>query len=389
MPIHSPSWMNDELQAFRDTVRRFCERELLPNQARWMEQGRVDREVWLKAGEAGLLCPGISMDYGGGGGNFLHEVVAFTEQTRMLCTGMGNAVHSGMVSHYIDNCASEDQKRKWLPKLSSGEFIGSLAMTEPGVGSDLQKIRTKAVRDGDEYVISGSKTYITNGANANFICLVVKTDTGPDAGAKGISLVVVETDNVEGLRRGEPLNKIGMHAQDTCELFFDDVRVPVANLLGPKEGEGFRQLMTELPRERLVTAYTAHGAMERAIEETLAYTASRKAFGTPVLDFQNTRFKLAECEAKARVAGAYIDQCATMLSAGTLDTASAAIAKYWVTETCGQVVDECLQLHGGSGYMMEYPIAQLYQNVRAYRILAGTNEVMKELISRDMRKRVA
>ncbi len=207
MPIHSPSWMNDELQAFRDTVRRFCERELLPNQARWMEQGRVDREVWLKAGEAGLLCPGISMDYGGGGGNFLHEVVAFTEQTRMLCTGMGNAVHSGMVSHYIDNCASEDQKRKWLPKLSSGEFIGSLAMTEPGVGSDLQKIRTKAVRDGDEYVISGSKTYITNGANANFICLVVKTDTGPDAGAKGISLVVVETDNVEGLRRGETIEQ--------------------------------------------------------------------------------------------------------------------------------------------------------------------------------------
>ncbi|CAN7700073.1 acyl-CoA dehydrogenase family protein [Variovorax paradoxus] len=386
--MYRPSWMTAELETFRDTVRRFCEKELLPNEERWAAQRMVDREAWLKAGESGLLCPGISEEYGGGGGNFLHEAVAFSEQARMVASGLGNAVHSGMVAHYIDNWASEDQKRAWLPKMASGEMVGAIAMTEPGVGSDLQRIRTRAVRDGDHYVISGAKTYISNGQHANLVCVVVKTNPDPAAGAKGISIVVVETDKVEGFRRGRSLGKIGLHAQDTSELFFDEMRVPCANLLGSKEGEGFKQLMKELPRERLVTACAALGAMERAIEETLNYTSQRQVFGSTVLDMQNTRFTLAECETKTRLAAVFIDHCTVKLLNGELDLPTAAMAKYWVTEACGQVVDECLQLHGGAGYMMEYPIARLYQNVRVFRILAGTNEIMKELIARDLVKRV-
>jgi acyl-CoA dehydrogenase len=378
--------MTAELETFQDTVRRFCEQELLPNEERWTAQRMVDREAWLKAGECGLLCPGISDEYGGGGGNFLHEAVAFSEQARMVASGLGNAVHSGMVAHYIENWANENQKRAWLPKMASGELVGAIAMTEPGVGSDLQRIRTNAVRDGDHYVINGAKTYISNGQHAGLVCIVVKTD--PAAGAKGISIVVVETDKVEGFRRGRSLGKIGLHAQDTSELFFDDMRVPCANLLGPQEGQGFKQLMKELPRERLVTAFAALGAMERAVEEALNYTSQRQVFGSTVLDMQNTRFKLAECETKARLAAVFLDHCAARLLDGELDLPTAAMAKYWVTEACGQVVDECLQLHGGAGYMTEYPIARLYQNVRVFRILAGTNEIMKELIARDLVKRV-
>jgi len=386
--MHQPSWMTPELEALQDSARRFCETELAPNEARWCEQRCVDREVWFKAGQAGLLCPGIPEEYGGGGGNFLHEAVIFAEQARAVATGLGNSLHSGIVAHYIHNFASEAQKREWLPKMATGELVGGLAMTEPGTGSDLQSIRTRAIADGDDYVIDGAKTYITNGTTANLICLVVKTD--PAQRAKGLSIIVVETDKLAGgLRRGQPLHKIGMHSQDTCELFFDGMRVPRANLLGPEEGQGFRQLMKELARERLITAMMSLASMERAIEETLRFVAQRKVFGEPLLSMQNTRFKLAECQTLAEVAAAFVDRCATRLLAGQLDPATAAMAKWWVTDTCGKVVDECLQLHGGAGYMIEYPIARIYQNVRVHRILAGTNEIMKELVARDLEKRVA
>ncbi|MDO8704322.1 MAG: acyl-CoA dehydrogenase family protein [Sulfuricaulis sp.] len=384
--MHQASWMNPELETVRDNARRFYETELLPHEERWSRQQCVDREVWYKAAAAGLLCPGISEEYGGGGGNFLHEAVIFAEQGRMMCPGLGNALHSGIVAHYLDNFATEEQKREWLPKMASGELVGGLAMTEPGTGSDLQSIRTSAVRDGDHYVINGAKTYITNGTTANLICLVLKTD--PTKGGKGISIVVVETDKVKGLRRGSPLSKVGLHSQDTAELYFDDMHVPCANLLGPEEGQGFRQLMKELARERLITSLMSLACMERAIEETLAFTGARKVFGQSLLSMQNTRFKLAECETKATLAGAFLDQCANKLLIGQLDGTTAAMAKWWVTEACGQVVDECVQLHGGAGYMLEYPIARLYQNVRIHRILAGTNEIMKELIARDMEKRL-
>ncbi|MEO8299725.1 MAG: acyl-CoA dehydrogenase family protein [Burkholderiales bacterium] len=385
--MQQPSWMNAELESLRDGARRFYETELLPHEERWAQQQCVDRDVWFKAGAAGLLCPGISEEYGGGGGNFLHEAVIFSEQARMLCGGLGNSLHSGIVAHYIENFASEAQKREWLPKMASGELVGGLAMTEPGTGSDLQSIRTSAVKDGDDYVINGSKTYITNGATANLICLVLKTD--PTKGGKGLSIIVVETDKVEkGFRRGRILNKVGMHSQDTSELFFDDMRVPRANLLGAEEGQGFKQLMKELARERLITSLSSLACMQRAIEETLAFTAQRQVFGQSLLSMQNTRFKLAECETKAALASAFIDQCAEKLLVGQLDPGTAAMAKWWVTDACGQVVDECVQLHGGAGYMLEYPIARLYQNVRIHRILAGTNEIMKELIARDMEKRV-
>jgi acyl-CoA dehydrogenase len=378
--------MNAELEALRDSVRRFCVTELLPHEDRWSEQQCVDRDTWTKAAAAGLLCPGIAEQYGGGGGNFLHEAVILSEPARLLCPGLGNGVHSGIVAHYIQNFASEAQKLEWLPKMASGELIGGLAMTEPGTGSDLQSIRTHAVRDGSDYVINGAKTYITNGSTANLICLVLKTD--PNQGAKGISIVVIETDKVQGFRRGRTLSKIGLHSQDTAELFFDDMRVPRSHLLGTDEGQGFKQLMKELARERIITAMISLACMERAIEETLAFTAQRKVFGQSLLAMQNTRFKLAECETQATLAGAFLDQCAQKLLAGQLDAATAAMAKWWVTDACGEVVDECLQLHGGAGYMTEYPIARLYQNVRVHRILAGTNEIMKELIARDMERRV-
>lgn len=386
--MYQHTWMTPELESLRDSVRRFCLAELLPHEERWSQQQCVDRDTWYKAAGAGLLLPGIPAEYGGGGGTFLHEAVIFSEPIRLLCGGLGNSLHSGIVAHYIDNFASEAQKREWLPRMARGELIGGLAMTEPGTGSDLQGIRTHARRDGDHYVINGAKTYVTNGSSCNLICLVLKTD--PVQGARGVSLVVVETDKVaSGFRRGRTLHKIGLHSQDTAELFFDDMRVPVANLLGPEEGQGFKQLMKELARERLITALSSFACMERAVEETLSFTAQRKVFGQSLLSMQNTRFKLAECDTAVSLAGAFIDQCVQRLMSRTLDSATAAKAKWWVTDSCGKVVDECLQLHGGAGYMTEYPIARLYQNVRVHRILAGTNEIMKELIARDLEKRIA
>ncbi len=376
--------MTPELESFRDTVRRFYDKELVPNEDRWGRQQHVDREVWHKAGAAGLLCVGISEAYGGGGGNFMHEAILFYEQTRAIVPGLGNGVHTGIVAHYLENFGTEAQKHAWLPQMASGALVGALAISEPGAGSDVQAIQTRAVRQGDHYVVNGAKTFISNGQLADLVCVVVKTD--PAAGSRGISLLMVETAKVDGFRRGRVLEKIGMHAQDTSELFFDDMRVPCANLLGPEEGHGFRQLMKELPRERVVTAMSAQGSMDRAIAETLAYARERKLFGDTLFDFQNTRFKLAECQTKAAVSRAFIDRCIDQLARGELDATTAAMAKWWCTQTCGEIVDECLQLHGGYGYMTEYPIARIYQNVRIGRILAGSNEVMKELVARDMKR---
>ena len=294
--------MTPDLESFRDTVRRFYDKELVPNEERWGRQRHVDREVWRKAGAAGLLCVGISEAYGGGGGNFMHEAILFYEQTRAIVPGLGNGVHTGIVAHYIENFGSEAQKHEWLPKMASGELVGALAVSEPGAGSDVQAIQTRAVREDDHYLVNGAKTFISNGLLADLVCVVAKTD--PSAGSRGILLLMVETAKVRGFRRGRVLEKIGMHAQDTSELFFDDMRVPCANLLGMEEGQGFRQLMKELPRERVVTAMSAQGSMDRAIEETLAYARQRKLFGDTLFDFQNTRFKLAECQTKATVSRA-------------------------------------------------------------------------------------
>jgi len=376
-------WVTPELEDVRKTAKAFYQRELVPNEERWSEQQHVDREVWLKAGAAGLLCCSIAEEYGGGGGTFMHEALLFYEQSYAVAPGLGNGVHTGIVAHYLENFASETQKREYLPKMASGEMIGAIAMSEPGAGSDLQAFRTRAIRHGDHYVVDGSKTWISNGMMADLVLLVAKTD--PSKGASGMSILIVEPAKAPGFRRGRAIKKLGGHSQDTAELFFDDMHVPVENLLGPTEGQGFRQLMKELPRERLITAMGAQGAMDRAIDETVPYTMGRKMFGDALFGFQNTRFKLAECQTKATISRSFINACVAELARGELDGATAAMAKWWCTQTFGEIVDECLQLHGGYGYTTEYAIGRLYQNVRVSRILAGSNEVMKELVARDLK----
>jgi acyl-CoA dehydrogenase len=372
----------EELAIFRQTARRFFERECSPHIDRWERDGIVDREIWNKAGEYGLLCASIPAEYGGGGGNFAHEKVLIEEQVRAGVGGWGNAVHSGIVAPYVYHYGSEEQRRQWLPKLASGELVAAIAMTEPGTGSDLQSVRTTAKLDGNQYVINGSKTFITNGQHSGLVCVVAKTD--PKEGAKGVSLIVVETADAEGFRRGRNLEKIGHHAQDTSELFFDDVRVPTANLLGDREGLGFVQLMQQLPQERLIIAIQAVAAMERAVELTVAYTKDRKAFGKRLLDFQNTRFKLAEAKTAATVARSFIEHCTALLLEKKLDVQTAAMAKWWTTEQQCRVADECLQLFGGYGYMKEYPISRMWTDSRVQKIYGGTNEIMKELIGRSL-----
>lgn len=395
LPNFPSSWMNDEHRMLQDAVQRFFRERWVPRAAEWRAAGMMGRDTWREAGANGLLCAAMPAAYGGGGGDFGHDAVILLEQARANLSGFGGGLHSAIVAPYILHYGNEEQKQRWLPRMATGELVGAIAMTEPGTGSDLQNVRTVArrVKDGDHYLLSGQKVFITNGQNANLVIVVCKTDK--DQGAKGISLLVAEVENedgslVPGYRRGRNLDKIGMKAQDTSELFFDELRVPVANLLGGGdgkeglEGQGFFQLMQELPQERLIIAVSALGAMQRALDETLAYTKERKAFGKPVWDFQNTRFKLAEVQSHVLAAGALVDACMAAHLQGELDAARAALVKAWTTDLACKVMDECLQLFGGYGYMMEYPIAELYADARVARIYGGTNEIMKELASRFM-----
>jgi alkylation response protein AidB-like acyl-CoA dehydrogenase len=375
-----PAWSDDDVEAFRDLAHTFLAKECAPNEERWGEQQHIDREVWNKAGDVGLLCPSIPTEYGGGGGTFALEAVMMEEQTRTLSPSLGTSVHSTIVAHYINSYGNQEQKQRWLPRMASGELVGAVAMTEPGTGSDLQSVKTKAIRTGDEYVIDGSKTFITNGLLANLVVTVAKTD--PANAGKGISLVVVETDGLVGFSRGRVLKKIGQHGQDTAELFFDGVRVPAANLLGAEEGQGFIQLMQQLPQERLAIAVAAVAAIEGALALTIKYTKEREAFGKPIFNFQNTKFKLAEMATTAKIARVFLDDCIVKHLRGELDIPTASMAKWWTTQMQCDVADECLQFFGGYGYMAEYPISRMYTDSRIQKIYGGTNEIMKEIISR-------
>uniref|UniRef100_UPI003D8E28D9 acyl-CoA dehydrogenase family protein n=1 Tax=Gordonia sp. B7-2 TaxID=3420932 RepID=UPI003D8E28D9 len=377
------SWETDDLTALRDLARSFCEKEIKPNIEKFIEQHHVDRDLWNKAGELGLLCMSIPEEYGGGGGTFAHEAVLIEEQARIVDSSWGGNLHNGIIAHYLLAYGTEEQKKTWLPKMASGEVVGAIAMTEPGTGSDLQNVKTKAIRQGDEYVIDGSKTFITNGGQADLIIVVAKTDTAE--GAKGISLVLVEADR-EGFRRGRVLDKVGQRGQDTSELFFDGVRVPVSNLLSAdgQEGQGFVQLMQQLPQERLIIAVASVAGMETAVAQTITYTKERTAFGRPIFGFQNTKFKLAEAATETRIARVFVDDCITKHLEGKLDIPTVAMAKWWTSDRAMVVADECLQLFGGYGYMNEYPISRMWADGRVQKIYAGTNEIMKEIIARTL-----
>ena len=377
---HSP-WEDAELESFRGTVRRFVTDELAPREPAWQEARRVDSASWREVGAMGLLLCDVPEVYGGSGGTFAHDCVVFEEFAYAGVTSFGKHVHN-ICAHYVVRYGTEEQKRRWLPRLASGELVGAIAMSEPSAGSDLQGIRTRALRSGDAYVVDGSKTFISNGQVANLICVVVRTDAA--AGAKGISLLMVETDGLAGFRRGRTLDKIGLPGQDTSELFFDNCHLPRDNLLGGTEGTGFTQLMEELPYERTLVALTAVAVIERAVRITTEYTRERKAFGKALIDMQNTRFKLAEVKTIAHVGRVFIDSCIARYMAGTLDTATASMAKWWLTDMQCQTVDECLQLFGGYGYMRDYPIAQMYADARVQRIYGGSNEIMKEIIARTL-----
>ncbi|MEB8326548.1 acyl-CoA dehydrogenase family protein [Dietzia kunjamensis] len=378
---HQPLWMDSDLAALQDMARGFFVKECAPREEEWAHQQCVDRHTWRRAGEQGLLCLSIPEQYGGGGGSFAHEAVVAQAQAHSLTPSIGIGVHSVIVAHYILAYGTEDQKHTWLPRMASGEVIGAVAMTEPGTGSDLQAIKTKAVVDGDDYVIDGAKTFISNGFNADIVLTVCQTDKS--AGARGFSLIIVETGRA-GFSRGRNLKKMGLHGQDTCELSFSGVRVPRANLLGVAEGQGFAQLMQQLPQERLILGVSAVATMEKAVELTVAYTKERKAFGKTVFDFQNTRFTLAECATVVRVARSFLDECVGLHLAGELDADTAAMAKWWLTEQQNIIADRCLQLFGGYGYMDEYPISKIFADSRIQKIYGGTNEIMKEIISRSL-----
>ncbi|HEY0693254.1 MAG TPA: acyl-CoA dehydrogenase family protein [Kribbella sp.] len=363
--------------AFRETARAFCEKEILPHHDGWEEAGIVPRELWTAAGSAGLLGFMMPEQYGGGGSrDFRFNAVVIEEITRARASGPGFSLHADIVSGYLLDYASDEQKSRWLPRFCSGEMITAIAMTEPGAGSDLQGIQTTAIRDGDHYVLNGQKTFISNGILADLVLVVAKTD--PAAGYQGISLLVVER-GMEGFERGRNLDKIGLKAQDTAEMFFDDVRVPVSNLLG-EEGKGFIYLMEKLPQERLAIAVVAAAACERMLETTLQYVKDRTAFGRPIGSFQNSRFVLAELATETQIARVFVDRCIEELNAGTLTVSDAAMAKWWTTELQKKVADQCLQLHGGYGFMTEYPIAKAYLDTRVQTIYGGTTEIMKEII---------
>jgi len=367
-------------EAFRDSVRRFIEREIIPHHAAWEDQGYVDREVWRKAGENGLLCLTMPEEYGGAGVDKLFSIVQIEELTRAGCSGIGFGLHSEIVAPYLLRYGTEEQKQRWLPRLANGEMIGAIAMSEPAAGSDLQAVKTTALRRDDHYVLNGSKTFITNGWHADLVIVVAKTN--PEAGAKGTSLLVVER-GMPGFEKGQRLKKLGLKAQDTSELFFDNVKVPLENLLGG-ENSGFVSLMQELPWERLQIAIAAVASAQIAIDRTIDYVKERKAFGQAVASFQNTRFTLAELQTQVQVARVFVDRCIELLMKRELDAATASMAKYWTTDLQCKVIDECLQLHGGYGFMWEYPIARQFADSRVQRIYGGTNEIMKEVIARSM-----
>jgi acyl-CoA dehydrogenase len=374
--------MTEDLVLLEEQVGRFCQAEFAPNVERWNDEGMYEREVWKKAGEAGLLCPSMPEEYGGGGGTFAHDTVINTQFSYAGFDSFGAPLHSGIVAPYILHYGTEDQTKRWLPKLATGELVGAIAMTEPGTGSDLQGVRTTAVTSGNGYVLNGSKTFITNGQHANLVIVVAKTD--PKERAKGVSLMVVETDDAKGFRRGRKLKKLGMDSADTSELFFEDVSLPAESLLGTEEGQGFVQLMNELPQERLLVATHAMAMMERALQLTVDYVKERQAFGKKIIEFQNTQFVLAECKSEMTAAKVFVDHCVGQHVEGKLDTVTASMAKYLVTDLQAKVIDRCLQLFGGYGFMDEYPISRMYRDARVMRIYAGTNEIMKLVIARSL-----
>lgn len=378
MDPHVSSWMNAELDLYRENVRRFIQAEIVPNQKKWREQRHVDRETWRKAGDLGVLLADVPEQYGGAGGTFAHMAVFWEELIAFGETGFGTHVHA-VAAQYILNNGNEKQKQTYLPKLATGEMIAAIAMTEPNAGSDLQAIRTKATREGEHYIINGSKSFISNGYLADLLVLVVKTDQA--AGAKGISLCLVETQGLEGFRIGGILDMIGRKGQDTCELFFDDVRISADAILGGIEGKGFSQLMKELAYERTLLGITAVAAIERAVTLTSEYVHDRKAFGKSLFDLQNTRFKLAEAKTQAVVGRIFIDWCVQKVMDGAMQDDVASMAKWYLTDMQCKVIDECLQLFGGYGYSMEYPIAQMYADARVQKIYGGANEIMKEIIA--------
>ncbi|HWX71149.1 MAG TPA: acyl-CoA dehydrogenase family protein [Xanthobacteraceae bacterium] len=382
--VPTPAYLADEeFSMFRNSVGRFLDDNAPPEKFEgWRRAKVVERDLWTKAGAAGLLGLSTSTAYGGIGGDFRHETILIEEAAKRGIEGWGASLHNAIVMPYIEIYGTEDQKKRWLPKLACGDYVGAIAMTEPGTGSDLQAVKTSARKSGNQYVINGSKTFITNGQTANLVIVVSKTD--PAQGAKGTSLIVVETDEAEGFERGRNLHKIGLEAADTSELFFNDVKVPTANLIGTEEGRGFYQLMDQLPQERLIIAVHSIAMIERALAVTIDYVKERKTFGRPIIDNQAVKFKLAECKTEATVARIFVNHCIEQHLQRKLDAVTASMAKYWITDLQGKIVDECLQLHGGYGYMDEYPIARMYKDARVARIFGGANEIMKILIARTL-----
>jgi acyl-CoA dehydrogenase len=382
MTTYVSPWKTGDVADLASLAEKFFATEVVPFREEWEAQQHVDRALWNKAGEVGLLCCSIPQEYGGGGGTFAHDLAVVDAQARALDRSWGHGVHSCIVAHYVLAYGTEEQRHRWLPRMATGELVSAIAMSEPDAGSDLQGVRTTAVRDGEGYLLNGSKTFISNGAQANLIVVVAKTD--PSLGAKGVSLLVVETNDAPGFERGRILKKVGQHGNDTSELFFREVRVPAINLLGGVEGQGFVQLMQQLAQERLAIAVTGAAVAETAVAETVRYTKQRKAFGKTIFDHQNTRFELAECATIAHAARVFIDDCIARHLRGELDARTAAMAKWWITEQEVAIVDRCVQLFGGYGYMLEYPIARMYADARAQMIYGGSNEIMKEIISRAL-----